>query len=375
MFCPSCGTANPEGAQFCRQCGSPLAAGGRPQPAPRARPVPPTPPPTSWWYPLGALLVFVVGFLFIDLASGARLVFFATGIVAVAFLIGGFVLLQALARPGPHRERALAIGAVFLVGALLASVLVLRPLYTGLGGKALYEYEAPFNASTREVRLTVDNSVGGVSLRTVETRAFLAKAWVNATGWGGPPPQSDIGWSVTNGTQAVVSLTLPSSNWFGFPNYEVDIQVPTGVVLNVSLTSSLGGVAATFGAGAHVGDAALASSTGGVSLAVDGADLEADAQLSARTSTGGVDVRISLPDGPAATIPVTATTSTGGVTADLTLGPTVAARGSATTSTGGVTLGSDFQGTPAAFQTANLATARTILLLTLTTSTGGITVR
>ncbi|MBK6748995.1 MAG: zinc-ribbon domain-containing protein [Acidobacteria bacterium] len=36
MFCPECGTQNPDTAKFCVSCGlqTPLAGGARPQPAP-----------------------------------------------------------------------------------------------------------------------------------------------------------------------------------------------------------------------------------------------------------------------------------------------------------------------------------------------------
>ncbi|MDO4877633.1 MAG: zinc-ribbon domain-containing protein, partial [Oscillospiraceae bacterium] len=44
MFCPNCGTQNPDGTSFCSNCGSPLTSNVNPAPAPAPAPVAPVAP-------------------------------------------------------------------------------------------------------------------------------------------------------------------------------------------------------------------------------------------------------------------------------------------------------------------------------------------
>jgi len=65
MFCPQCGTANPEGARFCSKCGAGLQATAPPvliTPAPSQQNVPPSAPAikvqyAGFWRRFGAIII------------------------------------------------------------------------------------------------------------------------------------------------------------------------------------------------------------------------------------------------------------------------------------------------------------------------------
>ena len=65
MFCPQCGTANPEGARFCSKCGAGLQATAPPvliTPAPSQQNVPPSAPAikveyAGFWRRFAAIII------------------------------------------------------------------------------------------------------------------------------------------------------------------------------------------------------------------------------------------------------------------------------------------------------------------------------
>lgn len=375
MYCKHCGTENAEGAAFCMQCGASLEPEGRgPVQGVRTVGLP------TWWFLLGVLAIIAAVLLLIDFVGSFRFYLFAIGSLITSFIIGLIYLLLYATAPAYRKTVVLAASILLVAGSVVSVPFVIQPLVQGfVGGTLQTNYTYAPSVTLSDLGLTVDGALGSISLRSVETPAYVVYASIMVRGWGDLDGiLDDIQWvTSTEGGHGQVELRMPSIpfNFFGGADFQIEVQVSTEVSLNASLTIATGSVSAALGPGSQLGRLSMQTSTGSVTLSLDEATLFAYSDIDLETTTGGIDLSIDLPSGPTATIPLRAQTVTGGVEAQLTLGPDVGAQGTATTSVGSVDiLEGKYIRSGGSFETPNLSVATTILALTLQTTTGSIDV-
>ena len=130
----------------------------------------------------------------------------------------------------------------------------------------------------------------------------------------------------------------------------VNITLGSGVNYTIDITTESGGVAAAFGAGAHIGDVTLDVTSGGIAFTLtNDAVIIGNATFDFTTHSGGIAFTIDVPIGFGAS--VSASTVSGGIDID---------------AVGWVSLGDND------YQTVNYDDSARILDITVSAYSGGI---
>ena len=149
-----------------------------------------------------------------------------------------------------------------------------------------FSFDAEVGATTGTVTLDIDLSTGGVSITFVDNATLLY----------------DIELEVQNTTLEIdgnPSVTF-TSNTIGldYTTAGVNIILGSGVNYTFDVNVATGGIDVDLVDGAHVGDVALATVTGGVSLVMtDDVVLIGNATFDLDATTGSVNVNVDVPTG------------------------------------------------------------------------------
>lgn len=149
-----------------------------------------------------------------------------------------------------------------------------------------FSFDAEVGATTGTVTLDIDLSTGGVSITFVDNATLLY----------------DIELEVQNTTLEIdgnPSVTF-TSNTIGldYTTAGVNIILGSGVNYTFDVNVATGGIDVDLVDGAHVGDVALATVTGGVSLVMtDDVVLIGNATFDLDATTGSVSVNVDVPTG------------------------------------------------------------------------------
>jgi len=167
-----------------------------------------------------------------------------------------------------------------------------------------FSFEAEVGATTGTVNLDIDLATGGILITFVDNASLLYDIDIEVQNTtleidGTPSVTFSSNTIRLDYTTAGVNITLGSG-----VNYTLDVDVSTGGI-NVNLLN-----------GAHVGDIALTTVTGGISLVMtDDVVLLGNATFNLDTTTGGVSVVVDVPSGVGGSVECAVTTGSVDITA------------------------------------------------------------
>lgn len=202
-----------------------------------------------------------------------------------------------------------------------------------------FSFDAEVGATTGTVTLDIDLDLGGVSIIFVDNASLLYDIDIVVQNTtletdGNPTVTFTSNTIVFDYTAAGANITLGSG-----VNYTLDIDVTTGGV-SVELVDS-----------AHVGDVAITTETGGISLVMtDGVVLLGNATFDLDATTGGISVIVDVPTGIGASVEAAVAVGTADITA-----------------VGWTEITSNH------YETSDYRTAAQTLTVVIETTTGGIT--
>lgn len=338
MICPACGARNRDEAAFCKACGADLrrtpGPAGRPTAPVVMRPVALRP----WWHAIGVFVLVAVGLLVIDVAANGRVTWSLVVVLAVAFIVGGILMLQVLAAPEPRDRRPFVAGAV-----LLAAAVLLLPVAVALQSTATYTetYVVPSDPSVSAIAVTVADETGHVTVGFAKDPPYLVEAQVTHIGgvFSSHYP-GDL--TVTNATAAgTLTFTVrarTASGLFFLGGHDIDVTVNERLAATLALSSTTGSLTVDVPAGALIGAGGITASvtTGDVSIRLTNADYLSGATVQAMSTTGSVGIEVVQSTVRAGTVPVQGTSTTGSVSWTFSGASGVAARVASTVTTGAV---------------------------------------
>ena len=198
------------------------------------------------------------------------------------------------------------IFAVLIVGAIAVGALSYYGTnwFNWSSATTDFNFDAEVGATTGIVTLDIDLAVGGVSITFVDDATLLY----------------DIEMEVQNNTldtDGAPSVTF-TSNTIGldYTAAGVNITLGSGVNYTLDIDVATGGIDVSMGEGAHVGNVALASETGGISLVMtDDVVLLGNATFDIDTTTGGVSVIVDVPTGIGGSVECAVATGSVAITA------------------------------------------------------------
>lgn len=202
-----------------------------------------------------------------------------------------------------------------------------------------FYFDAEVGATTGTVTLDIDLSTGGVSITFVDNATLLY----------------DIELEVQNTTLEIDGdpsvIFMSNTIVLDYTTAGVDITLGSGVNYTLEVNVATGGIDVDLVDGAHVGDVALASVTGGISLEMtDDVVLLGNATFDLDTTTGGISVEVDLPTGIGGSVEAAVVTGAVDITA-----------------TGWTQI------TPNHYESSDYDTASQTLTVVIVTTTGGIT--
>ena len=393
MICPSCGTPNKDEALFCKYCGFDLSKAPKPTipgPPPVAPPVavaPPAPPvlprpPRAhvWWHGIGVFLLVSVALTLIDLAANERITWSLVAVLSVAFIVGGIMILQYVTSAERREHRALYAGAVLLVAAV-----ILLPMAVALQSSPTFTetITVPGRAGVNTVALIVSADVGHVSVAFAPNPGYLVRAVVKHLGGlfsSHFPGDVTNATAVAGGTLTFTLAAKSAAGLFFLGGHDIDVTVSESASVTMLLTSTTGNIEVTIPRGVRVASGGIAATvtTGNVAILATDADFLAGASLQATSTTGQVTLSINQTTAYPGTVPVTGTSTTGGVTLTFVRGPGIAAQIASSVTTGSVNFASDkYTGTNSLLYAPDQATYESgsttmKFQVTLKTTTGSI---
>ncbi len=349
LICPSCGTWNKDESFFCKYCGFDLSKAPKsvvpPAPAPAPPPVaapppvvPRPPPPRTWWHGIGVFVILAVALVVIDLAANRRITWSFVGVLSVAFIVGGVMILQFLAN-GEHRDRR-----PFVAGAsLLIVAVLLLPVAISLQSSPTFTdtYTVPIRGGVNTVALDVSDEAGQITVQFAANPGYLVRADVTHLGglFSSHFPGDVVASNASSGGTLNFTLSAKGvSGLFFLGGHDILITVSEGVAVTMDLTSSTGGIAVVVPAGVAIAAAGIGASvaTGSVSISTTDAAFRAGSSLRASSTTGSVALSITQSTPYAGTVAVTGTSSTGSVSFTFNRAAGIAARVASTVTTGSV---------------------------------------
>lgn len=357
MICPSCGTWNKDEALFCKYCGFDLSKAPKPvvpppplpapSPPPSAAPLPPRPPPPvlprpppprAWWHGVGVFLILAAALLVIDLGANQRITWSFVGVLAVAFIVGGVMILQFLATTDRRDRRPFVAGAVLLILAVL-----LLPIAIAIQSSPTFTetYTVPERSGVSTVALVVSDEAGHVTVEFASNPGYLAQAEITHLGglfsshYAGDVTTSNR----TSGSTVSLSVAAKGvSGLFFLGGHDIVITVSRGVAVSMQLSSSTGTIDVDVPAGVVVAAAGISASvtTGNVHITTTDAAFVSGASLQASSTTGSVSISITQTSVYPGNVAVNGTSTTGSVDFTFVHGPLVAAQINSAVTTGSV---------------------------------------
>ena len=351
MICPSCGTWNKDESLFCKYCGFDLSKAPKPAmppaPAPPPPPGPPAaappvvprpPPPRTWWHGLGVFVILAVALVVIDLAANQRITWSFVGVLSVAFIVGGVMILQFLAAAEPRDRRPFVAGAVLLVVAVL-----LLPLAISLQSSPTFTdtYTVGNRGGVNVLALDVSDEAGRVTVQFAADPGFLVRAVITHLGglFSSHYAGDVVASNATSGGTLTFTLTAKGvSGLFFLGGHDIVITVSESVAVSMDLSSSTGAIDVTVPAGVVVAAAGISASvaTGSVALTTTDAAFVSGSSLRAVSTTGTVTLSITQTVVHPGSVGVAGTSTTGGVAFTFNRAAGVAARVSSAVTTGTV---------------------------------------
>jgi len=154
-----------------------------------------------------------------------------------------------------------------------------------------FSFEAETGAINETVTLDVDLSVGGINVIFVDNESLLYKIDIEVQ-------------NTTLETDGDPAVTFTSNTIrLDYTAAGVNITLGSGVNYTLNVHTTTGGISAVIGAGAHVGDVTLDTTTGGVSLIfTDDAVLLGNTTFDVSATTGGINIVVDLPTGAGGSI-------------------------------------------------------------------------
>ncbi len=349
MICPSCGTWNKDESRFCKYCGFDLSKAPKPvapptpappPAAPAAAPpvVPRPPPPRTWWHGIGVFVILAVALLVIDLAANQRITWSFVGVLAVAFIVGGVMILQFLATSEPRDRRPFAAGAVMLVVAVL-----LLPVAVSLQSSPTFTdtYTVANQGGVNTVALDVSDEAGRISVRFAADPGYLVRADVTHLGglFSSHFPGDVTASNATSGGTLTFSLHAKGvSGLFFLGGHDVVVTVSESVAVTMDLTSDTGAIDVVVPAGVAVTAAGISETvvTGSVSMESTDAAYASGASVHLASQTGSVALDITQTVVYAGRVTVSGTSATGSVSLSFNRAAGIAAQVTSAVTTGSV---------------------------------------
>jgi hypothetical protein len=351
VICPSCGTWNKDESLFCKYCGfdlskapkpvTPPAAAPPPTPAPPAAAppvVPRPPPPRTWWHGIGVFVILAVALVVIDLAANQRVTWSFVGVLAVAFIVGGIMILQFLATGERLDRRPFVAGAVLLIVAVL-----LLPLAVSLQSSPTFTdtYTIPNRPGVNTLALDVSDEAGHVTVQFASNPGYLVRAEVTHLGglfsshYAGDVAVSN---ATVGGTLTFSVSAKGVSGLFFLGGHDIVVTVSRAVAVTMDLSSSTGAIDVVVPAGVVVTAAGISATvvTGGVSITTTDAAFASGSAVHAGSQTGSVTLAVSQTTVYAGAVTVSGTSTTGTVTFTFDRAAGIAAQVTSAVTTGSV---------------------------------------
>ncbi len=391
MICPSCGTWNKDESLFCKYCGFDLSKAPKPVAPPAPVPLPPAaappvvprpPPPRTWWHGLGGFVILAVALVVIDLAANQRITWSFVGVLSVAFIVGGVMILQFLANGERRDRRPFVAGAVLIIVAVL-----LLPVAIALQSSPTFTdtYTVPNTAGVQTLALDVSDEAGHVTVQFAANPGYLVRADVTHLGglFSSHYPGDVTASNATAGGTLTFTLDAKGvSGLFFLGGHDILITVSESVAVTLDLSSTTGAIDVTVPAGVVVAAAGIAASvaTGSVSVTTTDAAFVAGSSVRAVSTTGSVALSITQTTVHAGMVTVAGTSTTGGVSFTFNRAAGIAAQVTSTVTTGSVNPDtSKYSGASNALlyapDSATYQAATMQFLVTLESTTGSIDLR
>lgn len=395
MICPTCGTWNKEEALFCKYCGFDLSKAPKPVVPPPSAPTPmptpfappaavvPRPPPVrTWWHGIGVFAIVAVALLVMDVGANARITWSFVGILSVAFIVGGVMVLQYLAAADRRDRRPFVAGASLLIAAVL-----LLPVAVALQSSPTFTetFTVPQRSGVTSVALAVSDDVGRVTVVFSSAASYLLQAQVTHRGglFASHYPGDVAVSNATSGNALSFGIVAKGvSGLFFLGGHDIVVTIASGLAATMVLTSTTGDIDVTVPAGVTVGAAGIVANvtTGTVTLTSTNAVFAAGASLQARSTTGTVALSITQTASRTGVVHVLGASTTGTVAFTFARGSGVAAQVSSAVTTGSVNPDpSKYTGASNALlyapDQATYDAATMQFVVTLTSTTGSIDLR
>ena len=349
MICPSCGTWNKDESLFCKYCGFDLSKAPKPVVPPTPAPVPPPPaaappvvprppPPRTWWHGLGVFVILAVALVVIDLAANQRITWSFVGVLSVAFIVGGVMILQFLANAERRDRRPFVAGAVLIIVAVL-----LLPVAISLQSSPTFTdtYTVPNRSGVNTVSLDISDEAGQITVQFASNPGYLVRA--DVTHLGGLFSSHFPGDVVVSNRSSggTLNFTLSAkgvSGLFFLGGHDILVTVSESVAVTLELTSSTGGIGVVVPAGVAVTAGGIVASvaTGSVSIQTTDVAFRAGSSVRAASTTGSVTLSVTQSTVYAGTVSVTGTSTTGSVSFTFNRAAGIAAQVTSTVTTGSV---------------------------------------
>jgi hypothetical protein len=322
-----------------------------------------------------------VAFVVIDLVANERITWSPIAVLAVAFIVGGVMILQFLARPDRRDRRPFVAGV-----ALVILAVILLPIAIALQSSPTFTeaFTVQNQPGVNTVALDVFDEAGQVSVQFAPNPGYLVQAEVTQLGgfFSSYYPGDVIASNTTSGGTMTFTLTAKGvSGLFFLGGHDIVITVSESAAVTMQLSSTTGTIDVVVPTGVHVASGGITATvtTGNVEVTTTDVVFAAGSSVQASSTTGQVTLSLTQRVVYAGTVDVRGTSTTGSISFTFNRGDGVAARVACSVTTGSVIpSGSKYTGTNGLLFAPNETTYDSAFMqfqVTLQTTTGNINLR